>query len=426
MGRINPLVAVGIPTFGRVSVNWARAFKHLSGPLGSSTIEIVVENKPIAIARNELMQGAISSKADFLFMLGDDVLPPPDVLVKMIQRMWDKPDIHMLTGVYWTKMYPTHPYIWRGLQKGPYLDWKYGEFFPVDWAGCDCLLLRLSPEIKALGPDWFSTDWVWEPSQEKPDVLATEDFYFYVRAKKAGLDLWCDTDIQCGHEDRNSGQMFGLLADMPQAGAEPLNLPEPQDGKLVVVADIGSGRDTPYFGDSNTVQVVRFDGDETVRPDYRCDVRQLPVKDGYADLVHSRHVLEHFGRGETMKVLGEWLRILHVGGQLLISVPNFLGALEWIIKMDAGEVPPDKYPWWQIYGGQSDHRDFHHNGFSERRLRLLLERTGILGDIEVTTSDGGINLKASATKVKNNKFLVLTDEWEAIHGKLNAETEEVI
>src|SRR5438445_8986004 len=144
MGRINPLIAIGIPTWTRVTTRWARMYRHLAGPLGSSMSEIEVQNTEIGEARNELMRSAIEQNADFLFMLGDDVLAPGNTILALLQRMWDNPDVHLATGVYWTKGWPNHPYLWNGMQRGPFLDWKVGEWLPVDWAGCDCLLIGLS------------------------------------------------------------------------------------------------------------------------------------------------------------------------------------------------------------------------------------------------------------------------------------------
>lgn len=415
MGKVNPLIAIGIPTWGRVSTLWARAYRHLGCPLGSSAAEIEVRDKPIAAARNEIMGTAIASGADYVFMLSDDVIVPGDTIIKLLQRLWDNPEIDMVTGVYWTKGDPTQPYIWRGMQRGPYLDWKAGEFFPVDFAGCDCLLIRLSPEMKALGPEWFNTEWLWEPTQEKPSELATEDFYFYTKARDAGLKLWCDTNAQCLHEDRASGRLFGLTNEMPQCGAEPLDLPDPGvDGKLVQVADIGCGRETPYFGPTEKVKITRFDGDEGVRPDYRCDIRHLPVPDQSYDAVHTRHVLEHFGRAEVRRVLDEWCRILRVGGELYLSVPNFLHAINWIQKMEMGEAALDKYPWWQVYGAQSDHYDFHKNGFTPKRLKLLLENAGYLENVEVVEVNDGVNLRARARKASHPKPYALTPAWDHI------------
>lgn len=422
MTKIDPLVALAIPTWGKVSVSWAQAYRHIGGPLGSNMVELSpVVGKPIAIARNELMEQAIASNCDFIFFLGDDVLAPPDTITRMLQRMWDNSDIHIVTGMYWTKTWPTQPYIWRGQQRGPYMDWKHGEFIEIDYAGVDCTMIRLTSEMKALGPDWFSVDWTWEDGpQEGMLSLNTEDFYFYTKARKAGFKLWCDTNIQCIHEDRQSGERFGLTTDMPQHhGVVEPELPgaETDAAPLVKLADVGCGKDSPFFGHAKRVKVVRFDGDEALKPDYRCDIRHLPADDESFDVVHSRHVLEHFGRGETVGVLKEWTRILRVGGEFRLSVPNILSGMKNIILMEEGIMTPDPYPFWQLYGAQKDELDFHKNGFTPRRIQLLLERMGIFEEIEVTTDegeDGELNIYAKAKKVSHVVPHALLPDWDKI------------
>jgi len=420
MPKIDPLIALALPTWGKVSVSWAQAFRRLGGPLGSNMVELApVVGKPIAEARNELMQGAVENRCEFLFFLGDDVLPQADAIMRLLQRMWENPDTHLVTGMYWTKQWPTQPYIWRGIQRGPYLDWKHGEYLEVDYAGCDCLLVRLSPEMKALGPEWFATDWTWG-EDEAPSLLATEDFYFYTKARKAGMKLWCDTAVQCIHEDRQTGMQFALTTDMPQfTGTQDPELPDAETdaAPLVKLADIGAGFDGPYFGRPDRVKVVRFDGNEKTLPDYRCDIRRLPVEDQSFDVVHSRHVLEHFGRAETVKVLAEWTRILRVGGEFRISVPNVLSAMQKIVLMEEGLLPPDRYPFWQLYGRQDDERDLHRNGFTPKRLRLLLERLGIFEDIEVTVDggeDGQLNVFGKARKARHQPPNALLPDWDVI------------
>ena len=420
MSKIDALIAIAIPTWGKVSIQWAQAFKRIAGPLGSNCIELSpVVGKPIAQARNELMQGAVENNCDFIFFLGDDVLPQGDVILRLLQRMWDNPDVDMVTGVYWTKAWPTTPYIWRGLQRGPYQDWKFGEFFEIDMAGCDCLLVRLTPEMKALGPEWFSTDWVWD--KDVYPLLPTEDFYFYTKAREAGLKLYCDTMVQCIHEERGTGLQFALTTDMPQWTGQPSEVlvkAKTDAAPLVKLADIGCGVESPFFGRDDQVQVIRFDGDERVRPTFRCDIRKLPVEDQSFDVVHSRHVLEHFGRDELVKVMKEWTRILRVGGEFRLSVPNIIAALKNILLMEEGILAPHPYAWWQLYGQQASEYDFHKNGFTPKRIELLLGSLGIFDDIEVTTKgddqNEDLNIYAKATKARHMDKFALLPSWDRI------------
>lgn len=53
---------------------------------------------------------------------------------------------------------------------------------------------------------------------------------------------------------------------------------------------------------------------------YRGDCRELPFRDATLAWVHSSHVLEDFE--DWWPILEEWDRVLHVGGFLLIAVPD--------------------------------------------------------------------------------------------------------
>ncbi|MCH7636482.1 MAG: glycosyltransferase family 2 protein, partial [Proteobacteria bacterium] len=102
--KINPLIALAIPTWGKVSITWAFAMRHVGGPLGANTVDLApVVGKPIAEARNELMKEAVRNNCDFIFFLGDDVIVMANTLTNLLQRMWDNEDIDMVSGMYWTK-----------------------------------------------------------------------------------------------------------------------------------------------------------------------------------------------------------------------------------------------------------------------------------------------------------------------------------
>jgi len=141
----------------------------------------------------------------------------------------------------------------------------------------------------------------------------------------------------------------------------------------------------------------------------------LPVETASFDLVHSRHVLEHFGRAECLDVLREWIRLLRPEGRLQLCLPNFLSAAKQIVAIEEELVEPDFYPWWQAYGAQTDHYDFHKNGFTPRRLESLLKATGLLDKVEVWEGDEGTNLYATAIKHNNaNPPYALVSAWDRI------------
>lgn len=410
--RLGARVMLGIPTLSSNprTPAWIDAMAGLQMPLGSSMGRAWMVDETIAAARNALCEQALASDVEYLVMLGDDVLPPAAMLISMLASIGRElpidadtsARIDLLTGVYWTKAYPTEPYLWNGPLDGSFTDWKVGELLPVNLAGCDALMIR-TEILKEIPRPWFSTDWVYEPGQ-RPSPIATEDFYFFTKARKHGYRLFVDTAIQCWHQDRDTGQMFGLTVDMPQAGG----VPEGGDDVLVV-ADVGSGTDSPSWGPNCTV--TRFDARADVKPDVQCDIRKLP--EGYFgqyDVVHARHVLEHFGRAEAPELLRHWLRLLKPGGELILRVPNLASALRHILDDDA----PKLYDWAQIYGEQKHPADFHRNGFTARKLRGLLGSISILGDVEVIEEDDGRNLKATARLLRADEPEAIAPWWDEI------------
>lgn len=124
--KINPLVFIGVPTLQAepISWQWSDAYASLQIPLGAAHTRERVGGELVATARNILAARALECNADWLLFISDDVIPPANVF-DLLARHKKK----LVTGVYWTKSFPKQPYIWRDILRGPFTDWKYGEFF---------------------------------------------------------------------------------------------------------------------------------------------------------------------------------------------------------------------------------------------------------------------------------------------------------
>lgn len=415
-------VILGIPTTkaARRSVAWIDALNSLQLPLGSSMGRLWIEDRPIAEARNLICEQALQSGAQYLVFLSDDVLPPPNMILKMLDKIGREYPVEggrvakasMITGVYWTKTYPSEPYLWNEPTGGSFRDWKVGDFIPVNLAGCDALIID-TKILREIPFPWFSTEWVYEEGQQ-PSSIATEDFYFFTKARRHGFRLFADTAIQCFHEDRETGQLFGLEVGMPQAGGQP------EGGEGLLVAELGAGTSLPTY--AHGTKVVRFDiRSDEVRPDVQCDLLAIPEWHfGKYDIVHARHVLEHFPRDEAPQLVAHWARLLKPGGQLIIRVPNLGSALEILSRYAAGEkVDAEEllYAWSQVYGSQRDEYDRHYNGFTARTLAGLLRLCPLLDLVEVVEEDDGLNLKGTAVLVREHRYEAIQPWWDDIRAR---------
>lgn len=395
MGRHGIFVVKGVPSFGMVSTYFMQAFAGQQFPLVSSAIDRIVLNKPIADARNEIVQYALDQDATYIYWLDDDVIAPPDSFLKLWRHQKD-----IINGVYWSKSNPPMPLIFRGHLDAPYLNWHVGDLLEIDAAGSGLTLVKTDVYRKIekeVGGPWYSVDYGSFPGVKDTPVNNTEDLYFYWKAKKAGYKVWADTAVQAFHFDKTNSVMYSMPPNAPQAF--PAWEIKPQGKKLI--ADIGSGPITPYMTDEGVT--VSFDIREDMRPDVICDVRYLPVPDETFDIVFSSHTLEHFGWVSVDKVLKEWSRVLKVGGELRIVVPNLRHVAQRVV--DDKMLPTD---FWILYGEQDYAKNFHAVGFTPNTLRDLVASLGIYDNIQIREGEidgpptpNSWNLQVKATKVKN-------------------------
>lgn len=374
-------------------------------PLVSSAIDKVVLNKPIAEARNEIVQFALDQGAHYIFWLDDDVIAPGDAFLKMYNHQKD-----IVNGVYWSKSNPPMPLLFRNHLEGPYWDWHIGDFIEIDAAGNGLTLVKTDVYRKiseTVGGPWYSTDYSSFPGINSSPANNTEDLYFYAKARKAGYKIWADTSIQAFHYEKNSQILYSMPPNAPQGN--PSWTIRPEGTKMI--ADIGSGPISPYMRDEG--KVTSFDIREEAKPDVVCDVRRIPVPDETFDIVFSSHTLEHFGFGHVDKVLKEWSRILKVGGELRLVVPNLRHVAQRLL--DDQLVPTDM---WVLYGEQDYAKNFHAAGFTPKVLKSLVESLDMFEDIQVKEGDidgppnpNSWNLQLKATKVKHPIVDNITPDW---------------
>lgn len=398
-------VVVGIPSFGMVSSFFLQARMSQQFPLVSSAIDKFVLNKPIAEARNEIVEFALEQGANYIFWLDDDVIAPADSFLKLYNHQKD-----IINGIYWSKSNPPMPLLFRNHLEGPYWNWHVGDLLEIDAAGSGLTLVKTDVYRKIkdeIGGPWYSTEYSSFPGVTQSPANNTEDLYFYWKARKAGYKIWADTSIQALHYDKTNHVLYGMPANAPQALAA-WDVKSPGD-KLI--ADLGSGPVSPYMLDEG--KVVSFDIREDIRPDVVCDLRRIPTPDQTFDIVFSSHTLEHFGFVNVDKILKEWSRILKVGGELRLVVPN----LKYVGKRLAADelIPTDM---WVLYGEQDYAKNFHAGGFTPKTLYALVESLGIYDNIQVKEGnpDGpphpeSWNLQLKATKVKHPVVDNITPDW---------------
>jgi predicted SAM-dependent methyltransferase len=96
------------------------------------------------------------------------------------------------------------------------------------------------------------------------------------------------------------------------------------------------------------------------------------------EALYASHVLEHFYYAldrELSITLAEWHRVLKVGGQLLLSVPD-MRTLCWLYSRPDLEAMNRLHLMRMMFGGQTNQYDVHKVGFDIDILSMYLAEAG--------------------------------------------------
>ena len=197
-------ILLAVPTYETI---YPDTFKSLWGLErgGHEVIFEFIRGYDVATARNKIAQRAIELKADYVFMVDNDVIVPPDALIKLLENPKE-----VCLGYYKHRNK-------NGKQDTVTCVCKMGEqnFFnqysekelsdlrkngqyklQIHGGGMGCALIKTDVFNRIKFP-YF--DWVNYENQK----LLSEDLYFCVQCGKANIPIYCDTRVRCGHMMRH-------------------------------------------------------------------------------------------------------------------------------------------------------------------------------------------------------------------------------
>ncbi|MEO3385268.1 methyltransferase domain-containing protein [Mesorhizobium sp. CAU 1741] len=112
-------------------------------------------------------------------------------------------------------------------------------------------------------------------------------------------------------------------------------------------------------------------------PDLVCDVTWLkPIESNSADYVLAQDVLEHIHRVKCATALLEWNRVLKIGGQLDVRVPDVVAIVALMRDEQFASEQGHQHLLQCMFGTQSYEGDYHLNGFTELSLKHALHDAG--------------------------------------------------
>lgn len=141
--------------------------------------------------RNLSIEFAKLNNCTHILFIDDDVLVPPDVISKLLRH-----DVDMVTGLYLMRSFPHQPIIFDKQNNSKQVLWLHlnpglSGLIKVVSGGLGCCLIKMSVFEKLTKP-------YIRLGEVELDHWC-DDIGFFHRTADAGLELYCDLDVQCGH-----------------------------------------------------------------------------------------------------------------------------------------------------------------------------------------------------------------------------------
>jgi hypothetical protein len=236
-GKYKHRLLVGTPTMGVIRIEFHNAVNALVMPVNFQISNQTPIGFLVADAQNLIVKDALARGFEWVLLLEDDVLVPPDLLLRLEPYMQAQ-TAPVVSGLYPLKSTMALPFIFRGRGNGVFTDFTVGEKVWADGVPTGCLLLHASL-LEALAkvvptytltanggplvlPRFFET-----PRKAFADVgagtyqklVGTSDLYFCDQLKEHGIlkkagwtklaakpfPYLVDTAINCGHIERGEG-----------------------------------------------------------------------------------------------------------------------------------------------------------------------------------------------------------------------------
>ena len=141
-------VLIGTATTGLVRIEWVGARYSVSLPPNWSQVELTQKiptyyplRYQVADAQNLIVKHCLEHNFAWLLLIEHDVVIPPDTLLKFNAHMREEKH-PIVSGLYYTRAFPSEPLIYRGRGNSCFLDWELGDQVYVDGVPTGLLMIH--------------------------------------------------------------------------------------------------------------------------------------------------------------------------------------------------------------------------------------------------------------------------------------------
>jgi len=203
-------VAVLIPAAASIPSKVALSHWNLIFPPNQGVVRLLCLGMEVGEAYSQAIEQILihpdMKDWEYILTIEHDNIPPPDGVLKLIEKMEAHPEFSCIGGLYWTKGEGGVPQIW-GDPKDPVLNFRPqvprpGELQECCGTGMGFNLWRLSMfKDERLRKPWFKT-------LASSEGVGTQDLYFWGDARKYGYRCAIDNSVLVGHYDLASDTVW--------------------------------------------------------------------------------------------------------------------------------------------------------------------------------------------------------------------------
>jgi hypothetical protein len=196
-------IIVVLPAADLIPAKVALSHWNLAFPPNNGVVRILAQGMEVGDAYSQAVANILAHPElgswEYLLTIEHDNCPPPDGVIKLVERMEQHPEFDCIGGLYYTKGEGGQPQIW-GDPKDPMMNYRpqlpdlNGGLVECCGTGMGFNLWRLKMfRDEQLRKPWFVT--------QREHGLATQDLYFWSDARKYGHRCAIDCSVRVGHYD---------------------------------------------------------------------------------------------------------------------------------------------------------------------------------------------------------------------------------
>ncbi len=194
-------IVVVLPSSETIPAKVALSYWNLIFPPNNAVVRMLAVGLEVGAAYStaieQILQHSEMSTWEYILTIEHDNIPPPDGVLKLVERMNAHPEYSCIGGLYYTKGYGGVAQIWGDI-KDPVLNFRpqvpdaAGGLVECNGTGMGFNLWRMDLfRNSKLRKPWFVT--------QTKDGVASQDLYFWADAKKYGIRCAIDCSVKVGH-----------------------------------------------------------------------------------------------------------------------------------------------------------------------------------------------------------------------------------